>query len=91
MKILFPPILAVMLMLSACSATNNYQAFVDWANGYFKKWSNAKSSVTYHVLFNSVFESLDADKDNKLTMVEFNSQIRLFYFGIFSERLITGT
>lgn len=104
MKI-FPLPLIVVLMLSACSATNKYQTFVDWdsndnnqverrefvdayqANGYFKKWSNAKYSVTYQELFNSVFESLDADKDNKLSIVEFNSQIKLFYFGLFNETL----
>ena len=90
-------------MLTACSATNNYQTFADWdsngnnqverrefvdayqANGYFKKWSDTKNPVTYQDLFNSVFESLDADKDNKLSIVEFNSQIKRFYFGMFGE------
>ena len=54
-------------------------------SGYFKKWHDGKSAITYNELFDSMFKSIDSDKDNKLSIVEFNSQIRFFYFGIFNE------
>jgi len=61
--------------------------FVDayLAQNYFDKWSGGKNSVTYQDLFNSLFDSMDADKDQKLNNPEFNAQIKLFYFGLFNE------
>jgi Ca2+-binding EF-hand superfamily protein len=52
---------------------------------YFKKWSREKSSITYEELYTGIFRSLDVDRDNKLSMVEFNTQIKPFYFGMFND------
>jgi Ca2+-binding EF-hand superfamily protein len=103
MKRHLTPLLAVVLLVSSCASTRNYESFSDWdsdksgrverrefveaylGNGYFKKWHDGKSAITYAELFDSMFKSIDSDKDNKLSIVEFNSQIRFFYFGLFNE------
>lgn len=54
------------------------------AQNYFDKWGEGKGSVAYQDLFNSLFDAMDVDKDKKLSIAEFNAQIKLFYFGLFS-------
>ena len=51
---------------------------------YFDKWSKGKESISYEEFYEGVFKDLDADKDNKLSLVEFNSKIDFFYFGLFN-------
>lgn len=53
-------------------------------SNYLNKWSDGNESITYQDLYEGVFEDLDADNDNKLSLVEFNGRIDAFYFGIFN-------
>lgn len=52
---------------------------------YFNRWSGGKSSVAYQDLFNTIFDSMDSDKEQKLSGPEFNAQIKYFFFGMFSD------
>lgn len=55
------------------------------ASNYFDKWSG-RGSITYAELAQGVFKSLDYNGDGKLNNAEFDSQIKLFYFGLFRDR-----
>lgn len=52
---------------------------------YFDKWGAGSGSIRYEDLYQEAFASIDADKDVKLSLVEFNSQIKRIYFGLFNE------
>jgi Ca2+-binding EF-hand superfamily protein len=54
-------------------------------SGFFNKWTKENGSLKYDELYEGVFSGLDADQDNKLSLVEFNSKIDFFYFGLFNE------
>jgi Ca2+-binding EF-hand superfamily protein len=55
------------------------------AQGYFDRWGAGARAIGYDELFTEAFESIDSDRDEKLSLVEFNSQIKLIYFGMFRE------
>lgn len=59
------------------------------AQNYFDKWSGGKSSASFQDLYNSLFDSMDGDNDQKLSPSEFDAQIKLFYFGMFSNSFNT--
>jgi Ca2+-binding EF-hand superfamily protein len=51
---------------------------------YFKKWTEGNLSMNYNELYNKIFNNLDSDNDNLLSMSEFNSRINHFYFQMFN-------
>ncbi|MBI1767051.1 MAG: hypothetical protein HY015_01070 [Bacteroidetes bacterium] len=51
---------------------------------YFNKWSHGKGSISYADFYPAVFESMDRDQNKLITSDEFNSQIKLFFFGMFN-------
>lgn len=56
---------------------------------YFDRWSQNGYSLSYSSFFEKVFDFLDKDHDGLVGIIEFNSQIKSFYFGLFSENVST--
>lgn len=52
----------------------------NWAD----QWSNGNYTMSYTELYNGLFAFLDTDDDDKVSIVEFNSRIQPFYFGMFN-------
>lgn len=63
------------------SRTEFIQAYL--SQDFFERWGQGSRSISYNQLFDEAFSSIDSDNDGKLSMVEFNSQIGLYHFGIF--------
>jgi len=56
------------------------------AQGYFKKWSSKKRSISYAEMQRRIFTSLDRDKNLQLDKAEFDGKIEPFYFRLFHNR-----
>lgn len=58
-------------------------------SGYFERWSDDQKDISYDKLYGAIFNALDTDEDDKISLVEFNSKIRYYYFGMFNGSFAT--
>ena len=52
---------------------------------FFDKWNPTGNSMSYDKFFNEMYLSIDRNKDAAIDKGEFDSQIKRFFFGMFSE------
>ena len=71
--------------LDADEALNRYEFINGYAHsGYFDKWSNGKTLITYKELYKGIFKTIDSDENNKVSMEEFEGRMDHYYFQIFN-------
>jgi Ca2+-binding EF-hand superfamily protein len=58
-------------------------AYID--QKYFDAWSPNGMSLSQQTFFDAVFNSLDSDRGGSLSIAEFNTHIKSFYFGLFHD------
>lgn len=52
---------------------------------YFNNWSPNGMSLSQQAFLDAVFKELDTDRDGALSVLEFSTRIKSFYFGLFHD------